>query len=131
MITDIIILILIVIMAWTGWRRGLLMSVLSFAMTLISLAAVWFLMGPASRLLEKLPLLEPLAAKIDDALIGPMQTAGGSVAEAVADLGLPPLAESLLTDRFTDTVTNETAWQELSALVFRMTLSAGLFLLLF
>lgn len=131
MITDIIILIIIVVMAWTGWRRGLLMSVLSFAMTLISLAAVWFLIGPASRLLEKLPLLEPLAAKIDDALIGPMQTAGGSVAEAVADLGLPPLAESLLTDRFTDTVTNETAWQELSALVFRMTLSAGLFLLLF
>lgn len=131
MITDIIILILIVVMAWTGWRRGLLMSVLSFAMTLISLAAVWFLIGPASKLLEKLTVLDPLAEKIDEALIAPLQTAGGSVSEAVATLGLPPLAEELLTDRFNSSSLNETAWQELSALIFRMTLSAGLFLLLF
>lgn len=131
MITDIIILIIIVVMAWTGWRRGLLMSVLSFAMTLISLAAVWFIIGPASRLLEKLPLLEPLAAKIDETLIAPLQTAGGSASEAVATLGLPPLAQALLTDKFTTDIVNEAAWQGLSALIFRMTLSAGLFLFLF
>lgn len=131
MITDIIILILVVIMAWTGWRRGLLMSVLSFAMTLISLAAVWLLIGPASRLLEKLPLLDPLAEKIDEALILPLQTAGGSVSDAVSSLNLPPLAEALLTDRFKSGIANEAAWQELSSLAFRMTLSAGVFLLLF
>ncbi len=131
MITDILILILIVIMAWIGWRRGLLMSVLSFAMTLISLAIVWFLMGPVSRIVEDQPILQPLAEKIDDAIVLPLQAAGGTVADSVSSLGLPPLAQSLLTDRFQNGVANEAAWQELSALIFRMTISAGIFLLLF
>jgi hypothetical protein len=34
-------------------------------------------------------------------------------------------------DKFTTDIVNEAAWQDLSALIFRMTLSAGLFLFLF
>jgi uncharacterized membrane protein required for colicin V production len=131
MITDIVILLIIVVLAYIGWRRGLVMTVISFAMTLISLAVVWFLMGPATRLLENAPFLKPISDNITEKIVDPMQSAGNSIADAVGSLGLPAVAEELLIDKVSQNGDSVAVWQELSGTLFRMVLSAGLFLLLF
>jgi len=60
MIIDLIAAVLVLLLAYLGWRRGLLLSVLPIVGLACGYGAAWLLHGPAGRLLGSLFSLQPL-----------------------------------------------------------------------
>lgn len=132
MITDFIILAFALIIIFSGWRQGLLLTLLNLAVAMFSFLAAWILMVPAAGVLEKAPFLSPLAVQIENRLLEPVQKSGSSLLESIENLNLPQPLESLLIKRFPDSGGSfSELWQEISESVFRTAVTAGIFIIIF
>ena len=132
MIIDLIILIFLIVMILVGWHRGLLLTLANLAATVFSLVLTWLLLDPVINLLESAPFMTPFADQITRRLVEPLQATSGSIRAAVGTLTLPPVLENLLLTKIPNPDSSvPQSWTDLSGQLFRFTLTAIVFILLF
>lgn len=132
MIADFIILILVLITIYSGWRRGLLFALFNLVFAIFSFVIAWLLMVPAARLIGRAPFLSPLAVQIGNRLLEPVLKSSNSLLENIINLNLPEPLKIFLVKRFPENSGSfSELWQDISASVFRTAVTAGIFIVFF
>lgn len=132
MIMDIIIGLLALIGAFSGYRKGLVNMLGRLVLILLSLALTLLMLSPFVSWLVQRPLLQPLEERISAPILEPLQETTEGWSEAVLELDLPPALQSLLAQQVPDDETPfAQAYPAFSASIFRFALTAGLFVLVF
>lgn len=132
MVVDLIILVFLIVMILVGWHRGLLVTLAKLVATILSLVLTWLLLDPVINLLESAPFMTPFADQVTRRLVEPLQATSGSIRDAVGTLTLPPILEDLLLAKIPDPDSSvPQSWTDLSGQLFRFTLTAIVFILLF
>jgi hypothetical protein len=132
MLADLVLVAILLVNALLGLKRGFFEMIGRLFLLALSLAVTLLLLSPLTGLLAKLPVLEPLATKLGDRIIAPLEKTAASVGEAVASLHLPAFLADLMQSKLPAATTGISgAHSELSAAVFHFALSVAVFVILF
>jgi uncharacterized membrane protein required for colicin V production len=132
MLADIILVALLLINALLGLKRGFLVMAGRLALLVLSLAITLLLLSPLAGLLAKMPALAPMATKVSEKIIAPLEATAANIGAAVESLHLPPYLEELMKSELPQAGTSVSqANPELKAVLFRFAVSIALFIVLF
>ncbi|MDD2533354.1 MAG: CvpA family protein [Eubacteriales bacterium] len=131
MLLDLAILILILIFALNGFRRGFLVLAGRLLILVVSLLLSLLILGPTAKFLAYFPFLNPIVESINDQVIRPLIPAAATLGEAVKRLDLPQSIESLLLAEFPNQNSPLTdLWPQLSSTLGRYVITAVVFFML-
>lgn len=131
MLADLAILVLLLIFALNGYRRGLLVLAGRLLILGASLVLSLLLLGPTAKVLDYLPFMSPLIQTLNDKIIRPLLPAAGNLKDAVLALALPEPIQDLLLATFPNPQSPLTdAWPSLSSTLAQYVITTVVFILL-
>jgi uncharacterized membrane protein required for colicin V production len=132
MLADIILVALLLVNALLGLKRGFLIMAGRLALLALSLAITLLLLSPLAGLLAKMPALAPLATRVSQQVITPLEKTAANIGAAVESLNLPPFLEALMKSELPQEGTSVSqANPELKTVLFRFALSIAMFVVIF
>ncbi len=132
MLTDIIIVLLVILNAISGYRRGLFNMLGRLAVILVSLILTLLMLSPFSSWLSERPFMQPLEERISQPILEPLRTSEDNIGSVIENMNLPDAIEMLLMEQIPEQDEDFTqAYPEFSAALFRLALMAAVFIFAF
>ena len=132
MLADIIFVLVILLNAIVGYRRGFFNMIGRIAVTLVSIVLAFLIISPVAGWLVQLPLFDPLEERIGTSVSESIQITEENVGSVVERMNLPEVVEILMLENLPEPDTDFTqAYPAFSAALFRLALMAFLFVMVF
>ena len=115
-----------------GLRDGFFDMLGRLLTTFVSLIVTLLLIGPATQMVNGIPVVAGLMGKMTDGILEPLRKSLTNVPSIIAGFNLPPFLEKLMLSELADSdPTSSVLYDSLAASIARFTLTALLFLLIF
>ena len=132
MLADLILIAILILNILFGLKRGFFEMLGRLALLLLSLIATLVLLGPLTNLLANAPFLAPLANKLGDAVLRPLEQSAANIGTAVEGFGLPAMLARLMQAELPTAESSVSqSYPEFTAVLFKFALSAAIFVLIF
>lgn len=132
MLADLILIAILVLNILLGIKHGFFVMLGRLILFILSLGVTVLLAGPLSSLLAKAPFLAPLADKLSEHVLGPLQQTATSIGATIDSFNLPPLLSKFMQSQFPtlDSSVNQ-AYAEFSSVLLQFALNAVIFIIMF
>lgn len=131
MLTDLIILLVLILFALNGYRRGFLVLAGRLLILGVSIVLSLLLLSPTSGLLNHLPFMRPFVETLNEKIIHPLLPAASSLTDSLLRLSLPVPVQKLILAGFPDPHSPVSdVWPALSSQLAHYTLTLVTFMLL-
>ena len=132
MLADLILIAILVLNVLLGLKRGFFEMLGRLILFLLSLAITLLLLSPLTELLIKSPFLAPLATRITDTVLKPLQQTAGNIGTAIESFNLPPMLARLMQSKLPTPDNSVTqAYSAFAEVLFRFALNAAIFIIMF